>query len=344
MKGTSTGKTVVSTANTSATDYTITMPAATGTLLLSGGALGTPSAGTLTNCSGLPVSGITASTSTALGVGSVELGHASDTTLSRGAAGFLAVEGKRVPSPASQAAGDILYRGGTEWERLAKGTAGQVLTMNSGATAPEWATPTAGSSVWTAVPGTPTRTGNTTFTITGNYTALVTTGMVIKWTQSSVVKAGLVLSSTYSSPKTTVTIVGDTMASIDASSCKYFNKAADVIHFAYAGTIGATATDVMRAWYADKAYRVLGAKPSVGTAGTTNNTTFDININGTTAFTTKPTIATTAATGTIFTADNGKSLAINDKVTIDVDAVQTTPAVDGYIDLFLLPTYYLSLT
>ena len=274
----------------------------------------------------------------------IELGHASDTTLSRGAAGFLAVEGKRVPSPASQAAGDILYRGGTEWERLAKGTAGQVLTMNSGATAPEWAAPTAGSSVWTAVPGTPTRTGNTTFTITGNYTALVTTGMVIKWTQSSVVKAGLVLSSTYSSPNTTVTIVGDTMASIDASSCKYFNKAADVIHFAYAGTIGAVATDVMRAWYADKAYRVLGAKPSVGTAGTTNNTTFDININGTTAFTTKPTIATTATTGTIFTADNGKSLAINDKVTIDVDAVQTTPAVDGYIDLFLLPTYYLSLT
>lgn len=102
--------------------------------------LGTPSAGTLTNCSGLPVSGITASTSTAIGVGSIELGDASDTTLSRGAAGFLAVEGKRVPSPASQAAGDILYRGSTEWERLAKGTAGQVLQMNSGATAPEWST------------------------------------------------------------------------------------------------------------------------------------------------------------------------------------------------------------
>ncbi len=225
---------------------------------------------------------------------------------------------------------------------VAPGTSGNVLTSNG----TDWtsAAPTAGSSVWTAVPGTPSRTGNTTFTITGDYTALVTTGMVIKWTQSSVVKAGLVLSSTYSSPNTTVTIVGDTMASIDASSCKYFNKAADVIHFAYAGTIGAIATDIMRAWYADKAYRVLGAKPSVGTAGTTNNTTFDININGTTAFTTKPTIATTAATGTIFTADNSKSLAINDKVTIDVDAIQTTAAIDGYIDLFVLPTYYLSLT
>ena len=35
--------------------------------------------------------------------------------------------------------GDILYRDGSGEARLAKGTAGQVLTMNSGATAPEWA-------------------------------------------------------------------------------------------------------------------------------------------------------------------------------------------------------------
>jgi len=58
--------------------------------------LGTPSSGTLTNCTGLPVAGITASTSTALGVGSIELGNASDTTLSRSAAGVLAVEGTPV--------------------------------------------------------------------------------------------------------------------------------------------------------------------------------------------------------------------------------------------------------
>ena len=39
------------------------------------------------------VADINASTSTALGVGSIELGHASDTTLTRSAAGVLAVEG-----------------------------------------------------------------------------------------------------------------------------------------------------------------------------------------------------------------------------------------------------------
>jgi hypothetical protein len=63
--------------------------------------LGTPTSITLTNGTGLPVSGITASTSTALGVGSVELGHATDTTLSRSAAGILAVEGVVVPTISS---------------------------------------------------------------------------------------------------------------------------------------------------------------------------------------------------------------------------------------------------
>ena len=100
----------------------------------------------------------------------------------------------------------------------------------------------------------------------------------------------------------------------------------------------------MNAWYADYAYRVIGAKPCTGTAGTTNNTTYDINKGGTTMFTTKPTVATTATTGTIFTADNGTSLAINDRVSVDIDAVQTTAATDGYVYLYLLPTRVLSLT
>jgi hypothetical protein len=57
------------------------------------GAGGTPFSITLTNGTGLPVSGITSSTSTALGVGSLELGHATDTTLARSAAGELTIEG-----------------------------------------------------------------------------------------------------------------------------------------------------------------------------------------------------------------------------------------------------------
>ena len=43
----------------------------------------------------------------------------------------------QAPSPTTTA-GDIIYRGASADQRLAKGTAGQVLKMNSGATAPEW--------------------------------------------------------------------------------------------------------------------------------------------------------------------------------------------------------------
>jgi len=39
---------------------------------------------------------------------------------------------------ASQAAGDVMYFNGTDWIRLAKGSADEVLTMNDGASAPEW--------------------------------------------------------------------------------------------------------------------------------------------------------------------------------------------------------------
>lgn len=80
-----TDSTVATLVNKTLTSPTLTTPV-----------LGTPSSGTLTNCTGLPVSGIAASTSTALGVGSVELGHASDTTLSRSSAGVAAVEGNPV--------------------------------------------------------------------------------------------------------------------------------------------------------------------------------------------------------------------------------------------------------
>jgi hypothetical protein len=72
------------------TNKTLTSPTLTTPVL------GTPSSGTLTNCTGLPVSGITASTSTAIGVGSIELGHATDTTIARSAAGVVTIEGVEV--------------------------------------------------------------------------------------------------------------------------------------------------------------------------------------------------------------------------------------------------------
>lgn len=79
-----------------------------GAVVVNGGVLGTPSSGSLANCSGLPVSGITSSTSTALGVGSIELGNASDTTLARSSAGNMTIEG------------NLVYRAGGSFVGLAE--------------------------------------------------------------------------------------------------------------------------------------------------------------------------------------------------------------------------------
>jgi len=77
-----------------------------GAFVVNGGALGTPSSGTLTNATGLPVAGITSSTSTALGVGSLEIGNASDTTLARVSAGVASVEGATIFTTTTKA--DVL--------------------------------------------------------------------------------------------------------------------------------------------------------------------------------------------------------------------------------------------
>ena len=49
------------------------------------------------------------------------------------------VDGSHLKIGATPVRGDFIYYDGTDYIRLAKGTAAQVLTMNGGATAPSWA-------------------------------------------------------------------------------------------------------------------------------------------------------------------------------------------------------------
>ena len=260
-----------------------------------------------------------------------------------------AVDGK-MANPMTTA-GDTIYGGASGVPtRLGIGTAGQVLTVNSGATAPEWADPSGGgTSLWTAITG--TRASNTTITVVGDQTAIFKKGMIVRWQESGVDKVGMVsIPSTYSSPNTTITIIGDTCASIDTDTFKYsvilgaeqFTKM-----FAIAGTIGATATNVANTITAMEPMRVIGADLWTGkdTPGTTNNTTVDINKNGTTIFTTKPTLATTVQSSPLpFTADTTSALALGDDLTLDIDAVQTTAAIDLYVQLYVFPERFLTLS
>jgi hypothetical protein len=89
---------------------------------------------------------------------------------------------------ASQATGDLIYASSTSaWARLAKGTALQQLRMNSGATAPEWATitqtPITSSSEVTAA--------STTTTTSTSYTDL--NSMSITFTPASASNKILIL-------------------------------------------------------------------------------------------------------------------------------------------------------
>ena len=88
---------------------------------------------------------------------------------------------------------------------------------------------------------------------------------------------------------------------------------------------------------------LISVHAEVATAGTTNLETFDVNINGTTALSTKLTIDTgetgsdTAATPAVInTAADGVST--NDVVSVDVDAIHSTPAKGEVVTLeFQLP-------
>ena len=76
------------------------------------------------------------------------------TGLLKGAAGKVAqavsgtdyeAAGTGIPQSVLTTEGDLLYRGASAPSRLGIGTAGQVLTVNAGATAPQWSAPTGGS-------------------------------------------------------------------------------------------------------------------------------------------------------------------------------------------------------
>ena len=64
--------------------------------------------------------------------------------------------------------GDLLFRDGSGLQRLAKGTAAQVLAMNAGATAPEWQAAAGGA--WNFISSaSPTSEANVDFTVSNTY-------------------------------------------------------------------------------------------------------------------------------------------------------------------------------
>lgn len=128
--------------------------------------VGTLGSGAITSTGSVTGTALSASTSGVTTTGTIELGHASDTTLARSGAGDVTIEGNQIyraggtdvaiadgGTGASTAAagaralleglsstqGQIIYRDGSQWTALAVGSAGQVLQTNGAGANPSWA-------------------------------------------------------------------------------------------------------------------------------------------------------------------------------------------------------------
>jgi len=197
------------------------------------------------------------------------------------------------------------------------------------------------SSFWTTVPGSPTRVADTQFTITdtGNanlYDQILKRGVILIWLEGSTFQTAMVVSSSYSSNQVTVNIVGDSLTA-GFTSMKYCANHAMVEQFIRPGKLGA-GTDAFKTWFAPCDVYILAADARVKSAGTTNATVFDINDDGATKFTTKPSIASGATSDLDNVATNPSTLvAEGSAITADIDSVSTTPPTDAYLYVYYYP-------
>ncbi len=290
-------------------------------------------------------SGATARTS--LGLGSIATQDANNVTISGGSVtGItdLAVADGGTGASTLTANNVILGNGTSAVQFVAPSTSGNVLTSN-GTTWQSTAPAASGTSFWTTVPGTPTRVSDTQFTITDTsnanlYDLIFKKGTLLKWDESGTFQTAMVISSSYSTNVVTINLVGDSLTA-GFTTMKYCISMVREQVFIIAGTFpSAATTNLSKTWYNKQGVYILSADLNVSTAGSgTGSTVVDVNVAGSTKFTTKPTLTTTSASDIDNVADSPSTeIAAESAWTVDVDSVTATTApTDGYITLFYYP-------
>jgi hypothetical protein len=195
--------------------------------------------------------------------------------------------------------------------------------------------------IWQEMPGTPTRGSDTQLTITdtGNankYDKIFVKGTILRWTETATFCTGMIVSASYGADTVTINIVGDSLTA-GFTDMKYCIHRAHPLEFILPGTI-ATGTDLGRTHYAGCDLIKLSVDARVKTAGATNATTIDINDDGSTIITTKPSISGTGVSDIDNVCDAPTTvIAVGSAITIDVDAVTATAPVDLYAVLWVYP-------
>jgi hypothetical protein len=118
----------------------------------------------------------------------VNVGNAGDITEVQAGTGISVASGTgpipvitNTVATAFDAAGDLVYGTGADtFAKLSLGTAGKVLTVNSGATAPEWATPASGGGLTLISDTQATASTGITFSSLGSYKQLILTWYGVK--------------------------------------------------------------------------------------------------------------------------------------------------------------------
>ncbi len=106
----------------------------------------------------------------------------------------------------------------------------------------------------------------------------------------------------------------------------------------YAGSIGAIASDTMAHYMPPVDMKVYGASCYSGTKGTTNSTTFGLNYRGTSIIDCSlGSNATSSVDANLNTS--GQTVSSSAALAVDINAVQTTPATDGYLTVYWSPWF-----
>lgn len=226
-------------------------------------------------------------------------------------------------------------------------TDGKLYKLDSSGTETEiGASSSGGTAFWSTVPGTPTRVSDTQFTITDTsnanlYDKLFKKGVLLKWMESTTFQTAMVISSSYATNAVTVNIVGDSLTA-GFTDMKYAIPDLSTITktLPIAGTFpSAATTNISFTWTTKTPVYILSADLNVTAGSGTGSTVVDINVSGTTKFTTKPTITTTGTSDLDNVADSPSTeVAAESAITIDVDSVTSTAPSDGYVTIFYYPS------